>query len=144
MTRASVSACLYMLLASTASAAEQRAHPDRIQRPDVKACAERTSDADDALWQAYRSCVVQADVRRIMGDTRSEFISSCTTRRAGAGDADERDWTRDRSCYATAAASHLADDRRRAFIDDCLASERAHEITRLADWSSGAHRRESW
>src|SRR5512141_785857 len=139
--RGSLAACLCMLLISSASNAEEYAHPDRLPRPGLKSCVETATNADDLLWQAYRSCAVQADLRRVTGDTRSEFISSCTTRRAAAGDAKERDWTRDGSCYAKATASHLADERRRAFIDDCIASESNRAMTRLAEWSTGVHRR---
>jgi hypothetical protein len=144
MTRAIVPACLFAVLASNADAADQRAQPDRVQPPTANSCAERISEADEALWRAYRSCVVQADQSRITGNARGDFIIGCTTRRSAAGDANEHDWTLERSCYAKAATSHPADRQGRALVDDCLASERARGMTRLAEWSTGVHRPESW
>ena len=77
MDKANLSICLCMLSASIANAAGERTDPDRMQRPDGVSCVERASDADSALWRAYRSCVVQADKLRISDDRQRAFVDGC-------------------------------------------------------------------
>ena len=82
MTKPSLLMCLCILFAGFANAA------DNVRPPEARSCVEeRASAAESALWQAYQGCVVQADVHRITGDARGEFISGCTTRRAGGATA---------------------------------------------------------